>query len=48
MKLPEFAVKNYQFTLVVFLAVLAMGIYSLFTMPAAKTLKFTRRSLPSW
>ncbi|NIJ54164.1 efflux RND transporter permease subunit [Dyadobacter arcticus] len=36
MKLPEFAVKNYQFTLVVFLAVLAMGIYSLFTMPRSE------------
>jgi multidrug efflux pump subunit AcrB len=36
MKLPEFAVKNYQFTLVVFLGVLAMGIYSLFTMPRSE------------
>jgi multidrug efflux pump subunit AcrB len=36
MKLPEFAVKNYQFTLVVFLAVLALGIYSLFTMPRSE------------
>ncbi|MHA4740266.1 efflux RND transporter permease subunit [Dyadobacter sp. MSC1_007] len=36
MKLPEFAVKNYQFTLVVFLGVLALGIYSLFTMPRSE------------
>jgi multidrug efflux pump subunit AcrB len=36
MKLPEFAVKNYQFTLVVFLGVLALGLYSLFTMPRSE------------
>jgi len=36
MKLPEFAVKNYQFTLVVFIAVLALGMYSLFTMPRSE------------
>lgn len=36
MKLPEFAVKNYQFTLVVFIAVLALGVYSLFTMPRSE------------
>jgi multidrug efflux pump subunit AcrB len=36
MKLPEFAVKNYQFTLIVFVAVLALGIYSLFTMPRSE------------
>ncbi|WP_442590987.1 efflux RND transporter permease subunit [Pedobacter sp. AW31-3R] len=36
MKLPEFAVKNYQFTLVVFIAVLALGIYSMFTMPRSE------------
>lgn len=33
MKIAEFSVKNYQFTLVIFLGVLALGIYSLFTMP---------------
>ncbi|SDM77211.1 efflux RND transporter permease subunit [Siphonobacter aquaeclarae] len=33
MKIAEFSVKNYQFTLVVFLAVLSLGIYSLFNMP---------------
>ncbi|NUQ82908.1 MAG: efflux RND transporter permease subunit [Bacteroidetes bacterium] len=33
MKLAEFSVKNYQFMLVMFLMVLAIGIYSLFTMP---------------
>ncbi|TDQ10934.1 efflux RND transporter permease subunit [Pedobacter metabolipauper] len=36
MKLPEFAVKNYQFTLVVFIAVMAMGVYSLFNMPRSE------------
>lgn len=36
MKLPEFAVKNYQFTLIVFIAVMALGIYSLFTMPRSE------------
>lgn len=36
MKLPEFAVKNYQFTLVMFLGVLALGLYSLFTMPRSE------------
>lgn len=36
MKLPEFAVKNYQFTLVIFLGVLALGLYSLFTMPRSE------------
>lgn len=36
MKLPEFAVRNYQFTLVVFIAVLALGVYSLFTMPRSE------------
>lgn len=36
MKLPEFAVKNYQFTLVIFMAVLALGVYSLFTMPRSE------------
>ncbi len=33
MNLSEFSVKNYQFTLVVFLAVLSLGIFSLFNMP---------------
>jgi len=36
MKLPEFAVKNYQFTLIVFVAVLALGIYSMFSMPRSE------------
>lgn len=36
MKLPEFSVKNYQFTLIVFIAVLALGIYSLLTMPRSE------------
>jgi len=33
MKITEFSVKNYQFTLVVFLAVLALGAFSLLNMP---------------
>ena len=33
MNLSEFSVKNYQFTLVVFLAALSLGIFSLFNMP---------------
>ena len=33
MKITEFSVKNYQFTLVVFLAVLALGVFSLLNMP---------------
>ncbi len=33
MKIAEFSVKNYQFTLVIFLGVLALGVFSLFTMP---------------
>lgn len=33
MKLSEYAVKNYQFTLVVFLGVLSLGIFTLFNMP---------------
>ncbi|TDO24705.1 efflux RND transporter permease subunit [Pedobacter duraquae] len=36
MKLPEFAVKNYQFTLVIFIAVFALGLYSLFSMPRSE------------
>ncbi len=33
MKIAEFSVKNYQFTLVIFLGVLALGIFSLLNMP---------------
>ncbi|MDX1941901.1 MAG: efflux RND transporter permease subunit [Saprospiraceae bacterium] len=33
MKIAEFSVKNYQFTLVIFLGVLALGIFSLLSMP---------------
>lgn len=33
MKISEFSVKNYQFTLVIFLGVLALGIFSLINMP---------------
>ena len=40
MKISEYAVKNYQFTLVVFLAALAMGIYSLVNIPKGEDPKF--------
>lgn len=33
MKISEFSVKNYQFTLVIFMAVLSIGLFSLFNMP---------------
>ncbi len=33
MLIPKFAIKNYQFTLVVFLLLLVSGLYSYFTMP---------------
>ncbi len=33
MKLAEFSVKNYQFTIIIFLMVLALGISSLLNMP---------------
>jgi len=36
MNISEFAVKNYQFTLVVFLGVLALGVYSLINMPKSE------------
>lgn len=40
MKISEFSVKNYQFTLVVFIAVLAIGIFSLFNMPRGEDPEF--------
>ncbi|MCY7351457.1 MAG: efflux RND transporter permease subunit [Cytophagaceae bacterium] len=40
MNLSEFSVKNYQFTLVVFLAVLSLGLYSLFNMPRGEDPNF--------
>lgn len=36
MKISEFSVKNYQFTIVIFLMVLALGVQSLFNMPRAE------------
>jgi multidrug efflux pump subunit AcrB len=40
MKISEFSVKNYQFTLVVFLAVLSIGIFSLLKMPRGEDPEF--------
>ncbi len=41
MKISEFSVKNYQFTLVVFLGILSIGIFSLFTMPRGEDPEFS-------
>lgn len=41
MKIAEFSVKNYQFTLVVFLGVLSIGIFSLFNMPRGEDPEFS-------
>lgn len=40
MRISEFSVKNYQFTLVVFLAVLSIGLYSLLNMPRGEDPEF--------
>ncbi|MFY7828535.1 MAG: efflux RND transporter permease subunit [Flectobacillus sp.] len=40
MKIAEFSVKNYQFTLVVFLAVLSIGLFSLLNMPRGEDPEF--------
>ena len=40
MKIAEFSVKNSQFTFIVFLAVMALGISSLLNMPRAEDPKF--------
>lgn len=40
MKISEFSVKNYQFTLVVFLGILSIGIFSLFNMPRGEDPEF--------
>ena len=40
MKISEFSVKNYQFTLVVFLAVLSIGLFALFNMPRGEDPEF--------
>ena len=36
MKISEFAVKNYQFTLIMFLMAAAVGVTTLFTMPRSE------------
>src|SRR5688572_17045373 len=36
MKISEYAVENYQFTLVIFLMIVALGITTLLTMPRAE------------
>ena len=41
MKITEFSVKNSQFTFIVFMAVMALGISSLLNMPRAEDPKFT-------
>ncbi|MBN8681481.1 MAG: efflux RND transporter permease subunit [Chitinophagales bacterium] len=41
MKITEFSVKNSQFTFIVFLAVMALGLGSLFNMPRAEDPKFS-------
>lgn len=47
MRLAEFSVKNYQFTIIIFIMVLAIGINSLLNMPKAEdpTLKATFNSI---
>lgn len=40
MKIAEFSVKNSQFTFIIFLAVMALGLVSLFNMPRAEDPKF--------
>ncbi|HLO58486.1 MAG TPA: efflux RND transporter permease subunit [Bacteroidales bacterium] len=40
MKITEIAVKNYQFTLVVFLLLIALGLYSLLTIPQSEDPEF--------
>ncbi|MBK7134285.1 MAG: efflux RND transporter permease subunit, partial [Bacteroidales bacterium] len=36
MKITELAVKNYQFTIVVFLLLIALGVYSFLKIPQAE------------
>jgi len=47
MKIAEFSVKNYQFTIIIFVMILVLGISSLFTMPKAEdpVLKATYNSV---
>lgn len=44
MKISELAVKNYQFTVVVFLLLIALGIYSFLKVPQAEILNFLFQS----
>jgi len=44
MNLSEFSVKNWQFMLVLFIAVLALGINSLFNMPRGEDPEFVAPS----
>lgn len=41
MKISEFSVKNYQFTLTVFLAVLSLGVFALLNMPRGEDPEFS-------
>lgn len=43
MKISEFAVKNYQFTLIMFLMTMAVGVMTLFTMPRSEDPEFSGR-----
>ena len=43
MKLAEFAVRNYQFTLIIFVLLMALGLSSLFNMPRREDPKITIR-----
>jgi len=46
MKITEVAVKNYQFTLVVFLLLIALGVYSLFSVPQSEDPEFDISVIP--
>src|SRR6187551_523432 len=43
MKISEFAVKNYQFTLILFLMTIVLGVTTLLTMPRAEDPEFIGR-----
>jgi multidrug efflux pump subunit AcrB len=45
MKIAEFSVKNYQFTIIIFIMVMALGLNSLFNMPGAKILLLNHHNL---
>ena len=40
MKIAEFSVKNYQFTIIIFIMVMALGMNSLFNMPRGEDTTF--------